>query len=186
MHNTSICLVFILISTSIALILNFVLIKHISFLTSYTKIYCRSMYKKAILLVEDDVSDVCLVKRVLEKDISSIRLVVAQDGQEALDNLFGAGAENMPRLPALVLLDLKLPGMDGLEVLRRIRRDGRTRRLPVVILTSSGEKVDIAMCYDMGANSYIQKPVDFTEFAEAIRQLSRYWLTLNEFPATGW
>jgi len=110
---------------------------------------------------------------------------VAEGGQEALDYLFGAGAgagRDVAQLPALVLLDLKLPKVGGLEVLRRIRADERTRRLPVVILTSSREEQDGAASYDLGVNSYIRKPVDFNQFAQAIQHLGLYWLVLNEPP----
>jgi CheY-like chemotaxis protein len=112
-------------------------------------------------------------------------VVVAEDGVEALDYLFGTGAyagRDVTALPAVVLLDLKLPRMDGLELLRRLREHDLTRRLPVVILTTSKEEQDIAASYDLGANSYIRKPVDFHQFAEAIRQLGLYWLVLNEPP----
>lgn len=141
------------------------------------------MSSKIILLVEDNPSDIGLTKRALEKSRIANDLVVAEDGQEALEYLFGPGpAPGAERndLPALVLLDLKLPRVDGLEVLRRIRADERTRRLPVVILTTSREEQDVAQSYDLGANSYIRKPVDFAQFAEAIQQLGLYWLLLNE------
>ncbi|MEI8173869.1 MAG: response regulator [Deltaproteobacteria bacterium] len=143
------------------------------------------MKAKTILLVEDNPSDVDLTKRALTKARIANELVVADDGQEALDYLFGtghyAGRDTAPLL-ALVLLDLKLPKVDGLEVLKRIRADARTKRLPVVILTSSKEEQDIATGYDLGANSYIRKPVDFSQFAEAIANLGMYWLVLNEPP----
>jgi two-component system, response regulator len=139
------------------------------------------MSPKSILLVEDNSSDVALTRRALEKSHVTNDLVVVEDGQEALDYLFGSGRGDA-ELPALVLLDLKLPKVDGLEVLQRIRADERTRRLPVVILTSSSEEKDVAAGYDRGGNSYIRKPVDFAQFAEAIRQLGLYWLVLNESP----
>lgn len=145
------------------------------------------MPSKVILLVEDNPSDVGLTRRAFEKNRIGNELVVAQDGQEALDYLFGAGewAGKAPSvLPAVVLLDLKLPKVDGLEVLRRIRENEHTKRVPVVILTSSKEQQDLAECYDQGANSYIRKPVDFVQFAEAVRQLGLYWLVLNEPPPT--
>ena len=143
------------------------------------------MNTKIILLVEDNPSDIDLTKRALAKSRVSNPLVVAEDGQSALDYLFGTGphaGRNNPELPAVILLDLKLPILDGLEVLRRIRADDRTRRLPVVILTSSKEQQDLAESYDRGANSYLRKPVDFNKFAEAIQYLGLYWLVLNEPP----
>jgi len=143
------------------------------------------MHDKIILLVEDNPSDVGLTKRAFKKHRITNKIVVAEDGQEALDYLFGAGihaARDVTVLPAVVLLDLNLPKLDGLEVLRRIRSDPRTSRLPVVILTTSREEQDIAESYDLGANSYIRKPVDFHQFAEALRQLGLYWLVLNESP----
>jgi two-component system response regulator len=140
---------------------------------------------KTILLVEDNPSDIDLTKRALANANIANKLVVAEDGQEALDYLFGtghyAGRDAAPLL-AVVLLDLKLPKVDGLNVLRRIRADERTKRLPVVILTSSQEEQDIAAGYDLGANSYIRKPVDFSQFAEAIKSMGLYWLVLNEPP----
>jgi CheY-like chemotaxis protein len=141
------------------------------------------MNSKIILLVEDNPSDVGLTQRALAKSHVANELVVAEDGQEALDYLFGAGAyagREVTELPALVLLDLKLPRVDGLQVLRQIRADDRTRRLPVVILTTSKEEQDVAQSYDLGANSYIRKPVDFTQFAQAVEHLGLYWLVLNE------
>jgi CheY-like chemotaxis protein len=141
------------------------------------------MKSKIILLVEDNPSDVGLTQRALAKSHVANELIVAEDGQEALDYLFGAGAyagREVTELPALVLLDLKLPRVDGLEVLRQIRADERTRRLPVVILTTSREEQDVAQSYDLGANSYIRKPVDFTQFAQAVEHLGLYWLVLNE------
>ncbi len=126
-----------------------------------------------------------MTRRALERSHVANELVVVQDGQEALDYLFGTGAHagrEVSDLPSVTLLDLKLPRVPGLEVLRAIRADPRTRRTPVVILTSSNEEHDVATSYDLGVNSYIQKPVDFTRFAEAIRQLGLYWLLLNEAP----
>jgi two-component system, response regulator len=140
---------------------------------------------RTILLVEDNPSDVGLTRRALEKGRLPSDLVVAEDGQEALDYLLGAGAHagrDVSDLPTLVLLDLNLPKVTGLEVLRRIRGDARTRRLPVVILTTSKEERDIARGYDLGVNSYIRKPVDFKQFAAAIEHVSLYWLALNEAP----
>ena len=140
---------------------------------------------KTILLVEDNPSDIDLTKRALANANIANKLVVAEDGQEALDYLFGtghyAGRDAAPLL-AVVLLDLKLPKVDGLDILRRIRANRRTKRLPVVILTSSQEEQDIAAGYDLGANSYIRKPVDFSQFAEAIKSMGLYWLVLNEPP----
>jgi CheY-like chemotaxis protein len=140
---------------------------------------------KTILLVEDNPSDIELTRRAFEKSRVTNDLIVVEDGQEALDYLFGTGgaadAEAAPK-PAIILLDLKLPRVDGLEVLRRIRANPKTRRLPVVILTTSKEERDIAASYDLGANSYIQKPVDFVRFAEAVEQLGLYWLLFNEPP----
>jgi two-component system response regulator len=143
------------------------------------------MKSKIILLVEDNPSDVGLTQRALDKSRIANELVVAEDGQAALDYIFGAGAyagRDVTQLPALVLLDLKLPRIGGLEVLRRIRADKRTRRLPVVILTSSKEEQDVAASYDLGVNSYIRKPVDFSQFAQAVQQLGLYWLVWNESP----
>jgi two-component system response regulator len=134
---------------------------------------------KAILLIEDNPSDVELTRRALEKNHIPNQLVVAEDGESALQYL---GREGPHKLPALALLDLNLPKLSGLEVLRRIRADARTRRLPVVILTSSKEEQDLAAGYDLGVNSYIRKPVDFKQFTHCIEQLGLYWLVLNEQP----
>ena len=143
------------------------------------------MQNKVILLVEDNPDDEMLTLRALKKNNILNDVVVARDGVEALDYLFGAGkyAGRDPRvLPQVVLLDLKLPKVDGLEVLRRLRADERTCLLPVVILTSSKEEQDMIAGYRLGANSYVRKPVDFTHFAEGVRQLGVYWLVLNEAP----
>ena len=140
---------------------------------------------RIILLVEDNPSDVGLAQRALAKSQIASQLIVTEDGQEALDYLWGAGSHagrDVTDLPALVLLDLNLPKVTGLEVLRRIRGDARTRRLPVVILTSSKEEQDIAAGYDLGVNSYIRKPVDFKQFCTALEQLGLYWLSMNEAP----
>lgn len=131
-----------------------------------------------VVLVEDNESDVELTRRAFAQSRIANRLVVARDGEEALRLLLGAG-DAKPISPPLVLLDLKLPTVDGIEVLRRLRADPRTRRVPVVVLTSSMEDRDLAACYDNGANSYVRKPVDFEQFAEAVRQLGLYWLILN-------
>jgi two-component system response regulator len=143
------------------------------------------MRSRTILLVEDNPDDVDLTLRAFEKSHLANEIVVARDGAEALDYLFvtGAHAGRDPALmPEVILLDLNLPKLDGLEVLRRIRADERTRRLRVVILTSSKEERDVLRSYDLGANSFVRKPVDFVEFAEAARQLGLYWLVLNEPP----
>jgi CheY-like chemotaxis protein len=141
------------------------------------------MKDKVILLVEDNPDDVALTERALKKNNIINTVVVAHDGQEALDFLTGTGAFEgaaTDELPEVVLLDLKLPKVNGLEVLRAIRSDERTHRLPVVILTSSAEERDIVSSYDLGANSYIRKPVDFDQFVEAVRELGLYWLVLNQ------
>jgi two-component system response regulator len=140
---------------------------------------------RVILLIEDNPSDIDLTRRALERGRIANDMVVAEDGRAALDYVFGLGAyagRDPADVPALTLLDLKLPLVPGLEVLRQIRGDPRTRRMPVVILTSSREEQDLAAGYDLGANSYIRKPVDFRQFAEAIAQLGLYWLVLNETP----
>lgn len=141
------------------------------------------MTTKVILLVEDNPRDVLLTERAFQQSKIANKLQVVRDGAEALDYLLGpeAGTPACPA-PALVLLDLKLPKVDGLEVLRRIREDQRTHLLPVVILTGSAEEQDIIRGYGNGANSYIRKPVDFTQFTEAVKNLGLYWLVLNEPP----
>lgn len=136
-------------------------------------------------LVEDNPDDEALTLRALKKNNILNQVVVARDGAEALDYLFGAGkysGRDPNLLPHVVLLDLKLPKVDGLEVLRQLRASERTKLLPVVILTSSNEEQDRYRGYDLGANSYVRKPVDFTKFIEAVRQLGLYWLVLNERP----
>jgi two-component system response regulator len=143
------------------------------------------MTKKNILLIEDNSSDVELTIRAFEKCRIANELIVAEDGQEALDYLWGLGkwqGRDLSDLPALTLLDLKLPRVPGLDVLRQIRAEPRTRRMPVVILTSSKEEQDLAASYDLGVNSYIRKPVDFMQFAAATEQIGLYWLLLNEAP----
>jgi two-component system response regulator len=143
------------------------------------------MDDKIILLVEDNPDDEALTIRALKKSNIRNEVVVARDGAEALEFLFGTGAyagRDTSIWPQVVLLDLKLPKVDGLEVLRRIRADERTQLLPVVILTSSKEERDLIEGYKLGANSYVRKPVDFSQFAEAVRQLGLYWFVLNEMP----
>lgn len=138
-----------------------------------------------ILLVEDNPDDQALTLRALEKNNIRNRIVIANDGVEAIDYLFGTGAyagRDPSEPPLLVLLDLKLPKVDGLQVLAKIRADPRTELVPVVILTSSREQRDLDEGYRTGANSYVQKPVDFEEFTEAVRQLGLYWLLLNQSP----
>jgi CheY-like chemotaxis protein len=145
----------------------------------------KFMTEKPVLLVEDNPDDVELAIRAFRKNNLMNKIVVARDGAEALDYLFATGdyAERDPNLlPQLMLLDLKLPKVDGLEVLRRIRADERTKLMPVVILTSSKEEQDLIQSYTLHANSYIRKPVDFDQFIEAVRQLGLYWLILNEPP----
>lgn len=142
-------------------------------------------FDKVILLIEDNPSDVDLTRRALDMSRIANELFVAEDGETALEYLLGTGAHagrDVSQLPALALLDLNLPRISGLEVLRRIRADARTRRLPVVMLTSSKEEQDIAAGYDLGVNSYIRKPVDFKQFAHCVEQLGLYWLVLNEQP----
>jgi CheY-like chemotaxis protein len=141
------------------------------------------MDNKMILLVEDNPDDEALTLRALKKNNILNEVVVARDGVEALDYLFSSGmyaGRDMSVMPQFILLDLKLPKIDGLEVLRRLRADDRTKLLPVIILTSSKEEQDLINGYSLGANSYIRKPVDFSQFTEAVRQLGLYWLVLNE------
>ena len=144
------------------------------------------MKNKVILLVEDNPDDVQLTLRALKKSNILNEVVVAQDGVEALEYLFGTGKyadRDTKILPQVVLLDLKMPRMDGHEVLLRIRKDERTKLLPIVILTTSTEDRDRIDSYKLGANSYIRKPVDFSQFVEAVKQLGLYWLVLNEAPS---
>jgi two-component system response regulator len=140
------------------------------------------MSAKVILLVEDNPDDEELALLAFKKNNVANEIVVARDGAAALDYLFGAGAPaaEAPELPQVMLLDLKLPKVDGLEVLQRVRADSRTRMLPVVILTSSREDRDLVESYHLGANSYVRKPVDFTQFVEAVKHLQLYWMVLNE------
>lgn len=143
------------------------------------------MEPRTILLVEDNQDDVALTKRALRKNQFAHNLVVAADGVEALDYLLGCGkyhGRNLDDMPQCILLDLKLPHLNGLETLRYIRTNQRTRYLPVVVLTSSLEEQDIASSYDYGANSYIRKPVDFLDFIEVMKHLGAYWLHYNELP----
>ncbi|MCG6971463.1 MAG: response regulator [Gammaproteobacteria bacterium] len=143
------------------------------------------MSERVILLVEDNPDDEALTLRALSKNNIANQVIVARDGAEALDYLFGTGTHdgrNVNHQPQLILLDLKLPKIDGLEVLKRLRMDNRTKHVPVVVLTSSMEQRDIVACYDDGANSYIRKPVDFEEFLKAVNQLGMYWLLMNVVP----
>ncbi len=143
------------------------------------------MDKEIILLVEDNPDDVLLTKRAFKKSNILNELVVASDGVEALDYLFGTGAyegRDLSIMPVLILLDLRLPKLDGIDVLRRVRDDERTKLIPVVILTTSKEQKDLIESYSLGANSYIPKPVDFDQFVQAVRQLGLYWVLLNVPP----
>lgn len=146
------------------------------------------MEKKVILLIEDNPDDEVLTVRALKKGNVANEIIVARDGKEAVDYLFGDGDysdRDMSIMPQLIILDLKLPKIDGLEVLRQIRSNEKTKLLPVVILTSSNEEKDLVDSYTLGANSYVQKPVDFDQFIKAARRLKLYWLVLNEPPPVG-
>ncbi len=146
------------------------------------------MTKDTILLVEDNPDDEALTLRALKKNNILNDVMVVRDGAEALDYLFGTGTysgRNLRANPPLVLLDLKLPKVDGLEVLRRVRADPRTKYLPVVMLTTSSEERDLLEAYNLGVSSYIRKPVDFAQFTAAVGQLGLYWLVLNEAPPQG-
>jgi CheY-like chemotaxis protein len=143
------------------------------------------MNSKVILLVEDNQSDIELTMRAFKRGRITNDVVVAENGREALDYLFGTGkyaGRDTAQMPTLILLDIKMPVMDGLETLKHIRANQQTRRIPVVILTSSQEEQDIAASYDLGVNSYIRKPVDFNQFVNAVKNLELYWLVLNEPP----
>ena len=143
------------------------------------------MNQTTILLIEDNPDDVELTLHAFQKNHMANDVVVAGDGAEGLDYLFGTGkyaGRDADKLPALILLDLQLPKIGGLEVLRKVREDERTKRIPVVILTTSDEEEDIINGYDRGANSYLRKPVDFTEFMNAVKQLELYWMVLNTPP----
>jgi two-component system response regulator len=144
------------------------------------------MANKTILLVDDDRNDVLLAQRALKKSNVTNTVIVANDGQEALDYLHCRGkyVDRDPNcdVPVIVLLDLKMPRVDGLEALKQIRLNPKTKNLPVVMLTSSREDIDIVRSYDLGCNAFVRKPVDFDQFAEAIKQLGLFWLVLNEPP----
>lgn len=146
------------------------------------------MAQGEILLVEDDPDDEALTLRALKQSRIQAKVTVARDGVEALDYLHGKGLQDGSErvlCPQLVLLDLNIPRISGLEVLRRLRADERTRRMPVVVFSSSKEEQDLVTSYSLGVNSYIRKPVDFSEFAQAVNQLGLYWLQLNELPPHG-
>lgn len=139
------------------------------------------MSGKIIFLIEDNPDDEALTLRALKKNNIMNQVVVARDGVEAIDYLLGPEAASHPT-PQIILLDLKLPKLNGLEVLKRLRADERTKLLPIIVLTSSREEQDLVNSYDLGANSYIRKPVDFNQFISAVQQLGLYWLVLNEIP----
>jgi two-component system response regulator len=141
--------------------------------------------EKMILLVEDNPNDEELTLRALRKANIANEVAIARDGQEALDFLFGTGkyaGRELPTMPAVVLLDLKLPKLDGIDVLQRIRADPRTKLVPVVVLTSSSEDEDMVRSYQSGANSYVRKPIEFSAFANAVTQLGMYWVLINQIP----
>jgi len=140
---------------------------------------------KTIVLIEDNISDVELTLRAFGKAQLNNEVVVCEDGLIALDYLFGRGdysERDIRQVPALILLDLKLPKVEGLDVLRQIKADKASRRIPIVILTSSSEERDIAECYDIGINSFIRKPIDFEQFVDVVTLLGKYWLNINEPP----
>jgi len=143
------------------------------------------MKDAVILLVEDNPNDEALTLRALHKNKVTNPIVIVHDGVEALDFLFGAGKfsdRNIRAMPAVVLLDLKLPRIDGIEVLRRMRSNELTRLIPVVVLTTSSEEIDIFNSYASGANSYVRKPVDFDQFSDAVGKMGTYWLSVNQSP----
>ena len=143
------------------------------------------MNSKVILLVDDNPGDVELTKLALIREHITNEVVVAEDGQEALDYMFGTGAykgRDISKMPAMILLDLNLPIIDGIEVLRSLRAAEKTRRQLIIVLSSSKEEKDLSSCYDLGVNSYIRKPVDFIQFVSAIKYLGLYWLDINESP----
>lgn len=143
------------------------------------------MNSKTILLVDDNINDIELTKRALSREHIKSEVIVAEDGQEALDYMFGNGkftGRDVTNMPSLMLLDLKMPGIDGMEVLRRLRANEKTHRQVIVILTSSKEERDLIESYDLGVNSYIRKPVDFIQFTETIKHACLYWLQINEPP----
>jgi two-component system response regulator len=143
------------------------------------------MESRKILLVEDNPDDVELTRHALSKNRLTVEMVVARDGQEALDMLLGSSPESpgLAGLPVLILLDLRLPKVDGLTVLKALKENPATRRVPVVVLSTSREDRDVLAAYDLGANSYVRKPVDFDKFVEMVRLLETYWLSHNESPS---
>jgi two-component system, response regulator len=146
------------------------------------------MADKVILLVDDNEHDVFLTQRALKKSNLANELVIANDGQEALDYLFGNGkytGRDLSQMPVVILLDIKMPRVDGFEVLKQIRANPRTRHLPVVMLTASKEDIDIIKGYSEGCNAYVTKPVGFDQFVDAVKQLGLFWLVLNELPKPG-
>jgi two-component system response regulator len=147
----------------------------------------KKMEKKVILLIEDNTDDILLTQRAFQKSIieNQINLIVAKDGLEALNYLFGSGTDDgngSQLMPEIILLDLNLPKLNGLQILERIRKNIHTKLIPVIILTSSKEETDLTKAYKLGANSYIRKPVDFQKFKDTIQQLGLYWIGLNESP----
>jgi two-component system response regulator len=143
------------------------------------------LYNEKILLVEDSSDDIVLTLRAFKKNNIMNEIIVKRDGEEALDYFFGkegVAKKNNKKLPILTLLDLKIPKIDGIEVLKKIRADERTKLIPIVILTSSKEPGDLLSCYRLGCNSYIRKPVDFNQFKDTVKQLGLYWLLMNEVP----